>query len=173
LHTVQESLTTVSEGTDEMKNNYEITSKECVEDALHASPFAVLSTEGDGQPHASLIAITPTEGCRRLIFATYRDTRKYRNLLDNSRVAVFIDGREGAASDPREGFVLTALGRAEEIGSAEQEAARRAHLERHPDLESFLGSVDCALCGITVGAYQIVRGIDDVRWWSIDDSSDI
>jgi len=29
--------------------------------------FAVLATEGDGQPHTSLIAVTPTEGYRKLI----------------------------------------------------------------------------------------------------------
>ena len=147
----------------------QIDMKEFVENALQAVRFAVLSTESDGQPHASLIAITPAGGCRHLIFATYRDTRKYRNLVDNSRVAVFIDGRDVAASSPREGFVLTALGRAEEIMNAEHGAALRAHLERHPDLKSFLQSADCALFRVTVGAYQVVRGIDDVRWWSIDD----
>ncbi|MBW2562059.1 MAG: pyridoxamine 5'-phosphate oxidase family protein, partial [Deltaproteobacteria bacterium] len=131
--------------------------------------FAVLSTEGDGQPHASLIAITPAEGYRHLIFATYRDTRKYRNLVDNSKVAVCIDGREMVISGHAEGFVITALGRAEEIGDAGHDAAFRAHLERHPDLESFLRSADCALFRVTVRAYQVVRGIDDVRWWSIDD----
>jgi len=150
-----------------MSNQIDI--KELVGDALQASRFAVLSTESDGQPHASLVAITPAEGHRHLIFATYRDTRKYRNLVDNSKVAVFIDGRELAASDPREGFVLTALGLAEEVGNAGHDAALRAHLERHPDLDSFLRSADCALFRVTVGAYQIVRGIDDVRWWSIDD----
>ncbi|MBW2561239.1 MAG: pyridoxamine 5'-phosphate oxidase family protein, partial [Deltaproteobacteria bacterium] len=93
----------------------------------------------------------------------------YRNLVDNSKVAVFIDGRKEVTSGQQEGFVLTALGHAEEIGNAEQNAAFRAHLERHPDLESFLRSVDCALFCVTVGAYQVVRGIDDVRWWSIDD----
>jgi len=142
-----------------------------VEDALRTALFAVLTTESDGQPHASLIAITPAGGSRHLIFATYRGTRKYRNLADNSKAAVFIDGREAAAAGPREGFVLTALGRAEEIGDEEHDAALNAHLKRHPDLESFLRSTDCALFRFTAEAYQIVRGIDDVRWWSIDDPS--
>jgi len=142
---------------------------ELVEDALQVSRFAVLSTESDDQPHASLVAITPAGGYRQLIFATYRDTRKYRNLVDNTKVAVFIDGREVVTPGLREGFVLTALGHAEEVGNAEHETAYRAHLERHPDLESFLRSADCALFCVTVGAYQVVRGIDDVRWWSIDD----
>ena len=158
---------TAGESGIDMSNQNDI--EELVEDALQATRFAVLSTESDGQPHASLIAITPAGGSRQIIFATYRDTRKYRNLIDNGKVAVFIDGREAVTSGLREGFVITALGRAEEIGNVEHNAALRAHLERHPDLESFLRSADCALFRVTVEAYQVVGGIDDVRWWSIDD----
>lgn len=50
--------------------------------------LAVLATEGSGQPHASLIAITPFRGLREIIFATYKNTRKYGNLKLNGRVAV-------------------------------------------------------------------------------------
>ena len=42
------------------------------------------------------------------------------------------------------------------------------HLKRHPDLVSFLSSEDCALIVVTVEAYQIVQGIDNVRWWPVD-----
>lgn len=143
--------------------------KEFVEGALQAGKFAVLATEGDGQPHASLVAVTPFGGFRRLIFATYRSTRKYRNLTNNDKVALFIDGREKNRSGLQEDFVLTVLGCAKEVGPEDHDAAVRAHLERHPDLESFLHSEDCALVCITVGAYQVVRGINDVSWWAIDD----
>jgi hypothetical protein len=143
-----------------------------IEDALHTVHFAVLTTEHDGQPHASLVAITPAGGSRHLLFATYRGTRKYRNLLDNSKVAVFIDGRTLTASDMGEGFVLTALGSAEEIGEPERSAAVNGHVARHPDLESFLRSTDCALFRVTITAYQMVRGIDDVSWLTLDDRAD-
>jgi len=151
--------------------NNQIDIKAVIEGALQDSLFAVLTTESGGQPHASLIAVTPADGCRRLIFATYRGTRKYRNLIDNSKVAVFIDRREAGASGAQEGFVLTALGHAEEIGSAERVAALSAHLKRHPALESFLRSADCALFCVRVESCQVVGGIDDVRWWTLDDPS--
>ena len=150
-----------------MDNQIDI--KTLIEGALRDSLFAILTTESGGQPHASLIAVTPSDGCRRLIFATYRGTRKYRNLIDNSKVAVFIDRREAGASGAQEGFVLTALGHAEEIGSPERAAAFSAHLKRHPALESFLHSEDCALFRVTVDSCQVVGGIDDVRWWSAND----
>jgi heme iron utilization protein len=66
--------------------------KEYIEEVFHNSRFAVLATEGDGQPHTSLIAITPVNGFRHLVFATYRNTLKYRNLVNNSKVAVLIEG---------------------------------------------------------------------------------
>ena len=104
-----------------------------------------------------------------MIFATYRRTRKYRNLAHNGKVAVLIDGQEVKSSGLMEGFVLTALGHAEEVSVDEVEMARRAHLAWHPDLGAFVRSADCALVRVTVREYQVVGAIDDVRWWRIDD----
>jgi heme iron utilization protein len=148
---------------------HQSTARAYVEGALQAQRFAVLATEHDGQPHASFIAITPIGGFRQLIFATYRNTRKYRNLEHNGKVAVLIDGQSTNSSGLQEGFVLTALGHAAEINPDEYVAARRAHLERHPDLESFLQSADCALVRVMVNEYQVVGAIDDVKWWRIND----
>ncbi len=136
-------------------------------DMLQASRFAVLATEGNGQPHASLIAITPTEGFRSLIFATYRNTRKYLNLANNSQVAVLMEGENINRSALQEGFVLTAFGSAHEISLAGHDVAQRAHLDRHPDIEAFVRSKECALIQVKVEAYQVVNGIDDARWYSI------
>jgi len=149
--------------------NSQIAAKVYVEATLQAQRFAVLATERGGQPHTSFVAITPMGDFRQLIFATYRRTRKYRNLAQNGKVAVLIDGQEVNSSGLKEGFVLTALGHAEEVSVAEDEVARRAHLAWHPDLESFVRSADCALVRVTVREYQVVGAIDDVRWWRIDD----
>jgi len=149
--------------------NSQIAAKVYVEATLQAQRFAVLATERGGQPHTSFVAITPIGDFRQLIFATYRRTRKYRNLAQNGKVAVLIDGQEVNSSGLKEGFVLTALGHADEVSVAEDEAARRAHLAWHPDLESFVRSADCALVRVTVREYQIVGAIDDVRWWRVDD----
>jgi len=146
-----------------------ISIKNDISEALQSTNFAVLATECDGQPHASLIAFTPLDGYRQLIFATYRSTRKFQNLAQNSKVAILIEGGDAEISGLQEGFVLTAFGRAEEIRVTENEAALKAHLEKHPDLESFLLTADCALVCVTVAAYQVVRGIDDVRWWTISE----
>jgi hypothetical protein len=64
---------------------------------------------------------------------------------------------------------LTAFGRAEEVNKAVSDAPLQAHLLRHPELESFLLSEDCAIFRLSVEAYQVVWGIDDFDWWSPGD----
>jgi heme iron utilization protein len=146
-----------------------VTDKHTVQQLLNDTGFAILATEGGGQPHASLIAVTPFQGWRQLIFATYRDTQKYRNLMQNLRVSVLMDGCKASRGGEQAGFVVTAIGQAQDIGADQHDAALQAHLHRHPDLASFLQSPDCVLVGVAVETYQVVRSIDDVTWWTVDD----
>jgi len=143
--------------------------KEYIEVVLKTSSFAVLATEGNGQPHASLIAITPLGTCRQLVFATYRDTLKYRNLSNNNKVAVLIESEGLNKEDLRGRIVLTIIGRTKEISTGEKEAASRAHLLRHPEMESFMLSSDCALIRIIAQSYQVVYGIEEIRWINAND----
>ncbi|MBN1143903.1 MAG: pyridoxamine 5'-phosphate oxidase family protein [Bacteroidales bacterium] len=139
-----------------------------VEAALESSRFAVLATEGAGQPHASLVAITPVESYRQLIFATYRSTRKFSNLSLNRKVAVLFEVENIDKPGLQKSHVITAFGNAKEILPEDRDSAISVHLKRHPDLESFLHSEDCTLIVVEVETYQIVQGIDNVMWWTID-----
>jgi len=146
----------------------QIINKSYVEEALRTNDFGVLATESDGQPHASLVAVTPMDDFSRLIFATYRNTSKYRNLLKNSKVAILFENRSVISVNQPDIFVLTAFGYAEEFDTAESDSALKAHLLRHPQLESFLSASDCAIFQVKVNAYQMVSGIDDIKWWNIN-----
>ncbi len=127
---------------------------------LHDIGFGVLATEQAGQPHTSLM------------FATYRNTRKYNNLTHNKRVSVLMDGRRpvGQCSTPT-CVVLSAVGRVQDIGVTAYPTLLNAHLQRHPDLLTFTQAPDCVLLEVVVEAYQVVNGIDDVRWWRAQDLS--
>lgn len=143
-----------------------------IRNVLETCRLAVLATEGNGQPHASLIAITPISGFRQIIFATYRNTRKFENLLTNSKVALLIQGEDTDSSFKQSGFALTAYGYAQEAGEVDYEEFMQAHLRRHPDQANFLLSEDLAIIRIKVETYQVVRGIDDVSWWPVGDFTD-
>ena len=137
---------------------------------LNRVGFAVLATEHAGQPHTSLVAITPVDHWRRLLFATYRNTRKFSNLSHNQRVSLLMDGRRQLAAGDTPGHgVLGAVGRVQEVDAAAQPVLLLAHLHRHPGLAVFMQSPDCVLLEVVVEAYQVVHGIDDVSWWCVAD----
>jgi heme iron utilization protein len=143
--------------------------KKYIEEIFETSRFAVLATEGDGQPHASYIAITPMHGYQELIFATYRNTQKHLNLTRNGKVALLVESGKYSNKAQQNSFVLTALGHMKEIDASEKEIVFNTHLEWHPDLLTFMQAEDCTIVRIKVDLYQVVRGIDDVEWWSIKD----
>ena len=61
---------------------------------------------------------------------------------------------------------IWSCGRDENLG---KNMVFNAHLDKHPELSSFLQSEQCTFVKIKVDTYQVVRGIDDVEWWTIDD----
>jgi len=148
--------------------------KDSIQTLLKTQGFAVLATESAGQPHTSLIAITSLDQGQRLIFATYRNTRKFSNLMQNQRVSVLIDGRtQQDSSSAVPGFILSAVGRVQEVNGASHTQLLDAHLQKHPNLTAFTQVPDCVLLEVVVEAYQVVHGIDDVTWCRADDLGDL
>jgi hypothetical protein len=139
---------------------------------IERNRLAVLATQLKGQPHTSLIAFTPLEGLRFLAFATYRYTLKYKSILDDPRVAILIEDREGDTtrrSDQR--LFLTALGEVIKTPAEDRQVHIMTHLARHPNLEEFLVKPDCEFVHVGIHAYQVVSGIDDVQWYKIGKSA--
>ncbi len=66
-------------------------------------PFAVLATNEDGRPYTSLISFAITPDLKTVIFATPKNTRKFKNIMDTKDVAVLIDNR----SNKNKGFIET------------------------------------------------------------------
>jgi uncharacterized pyridoxamine 5'-phosphate oxidase family protein len=145
------------------------TSREYIENVLNLNKFAVLATDNGGQPHVSLVAITLFGNFRQLLFATYRNTLKYRNLSHNNKVALLIENRDADMKGLHGSTVLTIIGHTEEISITENGAAYEAHLKRHPEMESFMNSSDCAFILVIAQSFQIVNGTDDIRWITADD----
>jgi len=129
---------------------------------LQSQPLAVLSTQGRGQPYASLVAFASSRDLRRLYFATSRSTRKYANILDDSRVAMLADNRSNTVSDFRWATAATATGRAVDVEAGARDEASKLFLAKHPNLEKFIQSPGCALCEIRVETYFVVTRFQSV-----------
>ena len=63
--------------------------------------LAVLATEHDGSPYASLVAFAASDDLREIYFATDRETRKYSYLQENKQVALLVDNRSNGVEDFR------------------------------------------------------------------------
>jgi len=147
--------------------NNQIQTGEYVELILKTCNLAVLASEANGQPCASLMAITPFQGVKQILFATYRNTRKFENIIHNGRVALLVQGKDLETTKGNKAYALTAYGYAREVKESEFEEALHTHLVRHTDLDNFLHSSDIAIFSVKVEKYQLVLGIDDVIWCTV------
>jgi nitroimidazol reductase NimA-like FMN-containing flavoprotein (pyridoxamine 5'-phosphate oxidase superfamily) len=129
---------------------------------LESQPLAVLSTQGMGQPYASLVAFASSNDLKSLYFATTRSTRKYANLSADGRVAMLVDNRSNTASDFRWAMAATATGRAVEVSPGEREGVLNRYLAKHPHLKDFVDSPTCALCEIRVQTFFVVTRFQSV-----------
>jgi hypothetical protein len=134
-----------------------------IRNLLESQKLAVLSTQNHGQPYCNLIAIAATDDLKYLLFATTRATRKYANLMADSRVAVLVDNRRNDAADFTEAAALTALGKAWEVQGVERQQFLKVYLEKHPYLEEFAAGPTCALLRIRVDRYIVVTRFQEVR----------
>ena len=134
-----------------------------IRDLLESQKLAVLSTQNHGQPYCNLIAIAATDDLKYLLFATTRATRKYANLMADSRVAVLVDNRRNDPADFTEAAALTALGKAWELQGVERQQFLKVYLAKHPYLEEFAAAPTCALLRIRVDTYIVVTRFQEVR----------
>ena len=61
---------------------------------VREQPYAVLCTQGGGQPYGSLVCLALTKDLSEAVFATPITTRKYRLLSDCHHVARFQEVRQ-------------------------------------------------------------------------------
>jgi nitroimidazol reductase NimA-like FMN-containing flavoprotein (pyridoxamine 5'-phosphate oxidase superfamily) len=113
--------------------------------------FAVLATDDAGSPYASLISYALTPDLKMVIFATPKGTRKYRNILNSSQVALLIDNRSTRKHRLMETEAITVIGTAKNIRKGKKwDELSKIFLKKHPDLEEFLYAQTTALVAIEI-----------------------
>ncbi len=137
--------------------------KQMIADLFSAQKLAVLSSFGNEQPYASLVAFAATDDLKYIIFATTRATRKYANLSSESKVALLIDNRTNKERDFSHAVAATALGRAREVKAPEKESFLEIYLEKHPHLKEFVSSPSCALLTVKAEKYYVVNRFQNVQ----------
>jgi nitroimidazol reductase NimA-like FMN-containing flavoprotein (pyridoxamine 5'-phosphate oxidase superfamily) len=136
--------------------------RERLTDLFNSQNLAALSTHNDGQPYASLVAFYADTDLKHIYFATPKTTRKYANLTADNRVAVMINSSTNETSDFHQAISVTAIGRAQEVVGAERETILSQYLTKHPYLDDFVRSPTCALVGVAVASYYLVKNFQYV-----------
>jgi len=129
---------------------------------LQSQPLAVLSTQQDGQPYASLVAFASSNDLTRLFFATIRTTRKFANIMQDSRVSMLIDNRSNKSADFQQATSVTAIGRTGEVAPDRRQDVLELYLAKHPYLKSFVLSPTCAFCEVRIRTYFVCTNFQNV-----------
>jgi len=113
--------------------------------------FAVLATDDAGLPYTSLISYALTPDMKTVIFATPKGTRKYRNILNSSQVALLIDNRSKSKHKLMETEAITVIGAAKHVRRGKRwDELSKIFLRKHADLEEFLHARTTALVAIQI-----------------------
>jgi uncharacterized pyridoxamine 5'-phosphate oxidase family protein len=125
--------------------------------------FGVLATNDNGQPYTSLISFAITPDLKKVIFATPKNTRKYKNILNSRNVAILIDNRSNTKKNIMRTEAITVIGTARQVrrGKFRDELAV-LFIKKHPDLAEFIQSETTALIAVEavrcihVGKFQTI-----------------
>lgn len=136
--------------------------KKQLKELLTSQKLAVLATQNEGKPYASLVAFAATRDLKHLVFATTRSTRKFANLSSNSHVALLIDNASNRESDFHRAVAVTATGEAGEVEPERRRRFVKLYIDKHPHLREFVGAPTCALVKVKVDAYYMVSRFQNV-----------
>jgi uncharacterized protein YhbP (UPF0306 family) len=132
---------------------------------LRQEPYAVLCTQGEGQPYGSLIGFAASPDGRCLVFATPVFTRKYSLLKTCPQVALLVDTRARHRESLMEVEGVTATGRALEVTGEAAAPWAELLLGRHPDFATFLRCDSSALFRVEIARFFYVRRFQEVHEW--------
>ncbi|QPM67609.1 pyridoxamine 5'-phosphate oxidase family protein [Atribacter laminatus] len=128
-----------------------------VQKLMQTQNLAVLGTSNGDTPHCSIVNFSATDDLHSIVFATYRDTRKYANLKNNRRVSLLVDNRSNQENDHHQAVAITVFGNARELAFEEKAPFLLHHLIKHPSLVEFTDSPNCALILVEVEKYYVVQ----------------
>lgn len=129
--------------------------------------FGVLATDDNGQPYTSLVSFAITPDLKTIIFATPRDTKKFKNILGTGKVAILIDTRTETRKKLMKTEAITIIGRARHVPRGKRwDRLAATYLEKHPDLEEFVQSDTTALIAVKAARCIHVGRFQSISVWN-------
>lgn len=123
--------------------------------------FAVLATDINGFPYANLVGFLLSEDLKNLYFFTSKNTRKYKNIINNPHVCLLIDSRDKFTDNTFLITAITVIGRAEVMDNASRQIVDK-YLEKNVELEDFTESPFNVLIKVDIERYILVDKFQEV-----------
>ncbi len=140
--------------------------KQDINELLEKESFAVLATQGEGQPYASLMSFHSTPDLKKIVFSTARETRKFSLLKKSSKVALLVDNRSQIPPSLNRISAVTITGEARILPfGIESERWSDFLVEKHPYQKSFIKAPSTAIILVDVYRYLLVKRFQEVVEW--------
>ena len=128
--------------------------------------FSVLATQNKSQPYTSLVNFAMTADCKTIIFATPRNSQKYRNIIKTKSVALLIDNRSKKKKNLMNTEAVTVVGNARPVRRGKSwKAFTGIYIKKHPDLAEFINAPSTALIVVDVKLCLHVSKFQTVSVW--------
>jgi len=128
--------------------------------------FSVLATQNKSQPYTSLVNFAMTADCKTIIFATPRNTQKYRNIIKTKSVALLIDNRSKKIKNLMGTEAVTVVGNARPVKKGKsRDAFAGIYIKKHPDLAEFINAPSTALIVLEAKLCLHVSQFQTVSVW--------
>lgn len=134
-----------------------------IADIFKQQKLGVLATISEDGPYQSLVAIAVLPGLKEIVFATDKNTSKFRNIQKTDEVSLLVDNRTGLLNDLKSIIIVTAIGNASEVEGAFEEGPGREYMDCHPLLGQKFLTDSSALVSIKVKKYIVVTCFNEVN----------
>lgn len=124
--------------------------------------LAVLSTQNQDQPYASLVAFAADDNLEHIFFLTPNTTRKYENLIINPKVAILINNSLNQADDIYKAVSVTGIGSAAAVETPDKTRLLNMYLKKHPHLKGFSKAPTTAFICVAMKRYFMVNQFQNV-----------
>lgn len=139
--------------------------KEKFSNLLKHQRFAVIATQDKNQPYANLVSFLVKNDFKKIYFPTSKKTKKFQNILANSKISILIDNRGNKPIDIKNAMVVTGIGITKEII---EKKVNNEFLKKHPYLKDFINSPNCAMIEISIEKYILVDNFENVNIYNIE-----
>jgi general stress protein 26 len=122
--------------------------------------FAVIATQDKNEPYTNLVSFLINDDYKKIYFPTSKKSKKFQNLLKNSKISILIDNRGNLPIDIKKTIVTTATGITKET---KEKIVINKFLKKHPYLKDFLNSPNCAMIEISIEKYIVVDNFENIN----------